>query len=53
MKMKLFISILLISCINILSQNEEVKLGAKLTLNEKTKISDILADPDAYLDQTV
>jgi predicted RNA-binding protein len=53
MKMKLIISVLLFSCVSIFAQNEEIKLGAELTLNEKTKISDILADPDAYLDQTV
>jgi len=53
MKMKLIISVLLFSIVNIIAQNEEIKLGAELTLNEKTKISDILADPVAYLDQTV
>jgi gamma-glutamylcyclotransferase (GGCT)/AIG2-like uncharacterized protein YtfP len=53
MKMKLIISILLFCIVNIFAQTEELKLGAGLTLNEKTKISDILTDPDAYLDQTV
>jgi hypothetical protein len=53
MKMKLIISILLFTIVNIFAQTEELKLGAGLTLNEKTKISDILAEPDAYLDQTV
>jgi len=53
MKMKVIISVLLFSIINIFAQNEELKLGAGLTLNEKTKISDILADPDSYLNQTV
>jgi len=51
--MKLIISVLLFSIVNIFAQNEEIKLGAELTLNEKAKISDILADPGAYLDQTV
>ena len=34
-------------------QTEEIKLGGEITLTEKTNISDILADPDSYLDQTV
>lgn len=34
-------------------QTKETKLGSDITLTEKTKISDILADPDSYLDQTV
>jgi hypothetical protein len=41
------------ACVSIYAQVEEMKLGAELTLTEKTKISDILADPDAYLNQTV
>lgn len=53
MKIKLIISVLFLSCGLIYSQTEEVKLGAEITLTEKTNISDILADPDAYLDQTV
>jgi len=53
MKMKLIFSVLLFSIVNIFAQNEELKLGAGLTLNEKTKISDILADPDSYLNQNV
>jgi len=53
MKMKVIISVLLFSILNIFAQNEELKLGTGLTLNEKTKISDILADPDSYLNQTV
>jgi hypothetical protein len=53
MKMKLIISILLFTIVNIFAQTEELKLGAGLTLNEKTKISDILADPDSYLNQNV
>jgi len=51
--MKLIFSVLLFSIVNIFAQNEELKLGAGLTLNEKTKISDILADPDSYLNQNV
>lgn len=34
-------------------QTEEIKLGGEITLTEKTNISDILADPDSYMDQTV
>jgi len=53
MIMKLIISVILICCVTAFAQNEEIKLGAELTLSEKTKISDILSDPDAYLNQTV
>ena len=35
------------------AQTEETKLGSAITLTEKTKISDILADPESYLDQKV
>ena len=37
----------------ILAQTEVANYGAEITLKEKTKISDILADPESYLDQTV
>jgi gamma-glutamylcyclotransferase (GGCT)/AIG2-like uncharacterized protein YtfP len=37
----------------ILAQTDEANLGAEITLTEKTNISDILADPEAYLDKTV
>ena len=37
----------------IYAQTDESKLGNELTLSEKTKISDILADPESYLDQVV
>jgi len=37
----------------ILAQTEGANYGAEITLKEKTKISDILADPESYLDQTV
>ena len=53
MKIKLIISVLFLNCGLIFSQTEERKLGAEITLTEKTNISDILADPDSYLDQTV
>ena len=35
------------------AQTDEINLGAKITLTEKTKISDILADPENYLDKVV
>lgn len=38
---------------NDVDQTKETKLGSDITLTEKTKISDILSDPDSYLDQTV
>jgi Domain of unknown function (DUF4920) len=37
----------------ILAQTDEANLGAEITLTEKTNISDILADPEVYLDKTV
>ncbi|MGB5288218.1 MAG: DUF4920 domain-containing protein [Ignavibacteriaceae bacterium] len=53
MKLKLFLLILLVNCAYILSQKEETKLGNEITLAEKTKISDILTEPESYLDKTV
>ena len=53
MKIKLIFSVLFLICGLMFSQTEEIKLGAELTLTEKTNISDILADPEAFLDQTV
>ena len=35
------------------AQTGEAKLGNEITLTEKTKISEILADPESYLDQVV
>ena len=51
--MKLIILVLLIGWVSFYAQTKEMKLGAELTLTEKTKISDILSEPDAYLNQTV
>jgi hypothetical protein len=51
--MKLIFPALLMACGLIFAQTEEIKLGAEITLTEKTNISDILADPETYLDQTV
>lgn len=53
MKIKIIVLSFLINCGLIFSQTEEIKLGGEITLTEKTNISDILADPDSYLDQTV
>ena len=53
MKLKLFLLILHVNCAYILSQKEETKLGNEITLAEKTKISDILTEPESYLDKTV
>jgi hypothetical protein len=53
MQLKLIVLVLFFSVGIILAQTDEANLGAEITLTEKTKISDILADPEAYLDQTV
>lgn len=53
MKLKLILSALLFICVISFAQTEEPKLGNKITLTETTKISDILADPDSYVDKTV
>jgi len=53
MQLKLIVLVLFFSIGTILAQTEEVNLGAEIILTEKTRISDILADPEAYLDQTV
>lgn len=53
MQFKLFISFLLLSLGLTFAQTEEDKLGAELTLTEKTNISAILEDPESFLDKTV
>lgn len=53
MQLKLILSVLLLSVGLSIAQTDDANLGAEITLTEKTKISDILADPEAYLDQTV
>jgi hypothetical protein len=53
MQLKLISLILLFSIGLVFSQTDDTKLGADITLTEKTNISDILADPEAYLDKTV
>ena len=53
MQLKLIISVLLFACGLIIAQTEETKLGGEISLSEKTKISDILADHESYLDKTV
>jgi len=53
MQLKIFLLILLVGWEIIFAQTEETKLGSEITLAEKTKISDILAEPETYLDKTV
>jgi len=53
MQLKLIVLVLFFSIGTILAQTDESNLGAEITLAEKTKISDILTDPEAYLDQKV
>ena len=53
MQLKLILLILFGSCRFIFAQTDESKLGSELTLTEKTKISDILSEPESYLDKTV
>ena len=51
--MKLLTLVLFFGIGVILAQTDEADLGAEITLTEKTNISHILADPEAYLDKTV
>jgi len=54
--MKTFlISVVILVHLNgfLIAQNDDEALGSKITLTEKTKISDILADPESYLDEVV
>lgn len=53
MKVKLILSVLLISGGFLFAQDEATNLGNEITLSEKTKISDILSEPESYLDKTV
>lgn len=53
MQLKLILLTILFSFNLILAQAESTKLGNEITLSEKTKISDILKDPESYLDKTV
>jgi hypothetical protein len=53
MQLKLIVLVLFFSIGFSFAQTDDANLGAEITLTEKTKISDILADPEAYLDQTV
>ena len=53
MQLKLITLILFIIVGVILPQTDEANLGAEITLTEKTNISDILADPETYLDKAV
>jgi len=53
MQLKLITLVLFFGIGAIIAQTDEANLGAEITLTEKTNISDILADPEAYLDKTV
>ena len=53
MQLKVILLILFVSCGFIGAQTDESKLGSEITLTVKTKISDILAEPESYLDKTV
>ena len=53
MQLKLITLVLFFGIGVILAQTDEANLGAEITLTEKTNISDILADPETYLDKTV
>jgi hypothetical protein len=53
MKLRAILTVLLFFTAMISAQTEEIQLGAKITLDEKTNISDILSNPEAYLDKTV
>lgn len=53
MQLKLIFSILLFSIGLSFAQTDETSYGAGITLTEKTNISDILSNPEAYLDKTV
>jgi len=53
MQLKLITLVLFFGIGAIIAQTDEDNLGAEITLTEKTNISDILADPEAYLDKTV
>ena len=51
-KLLLLVLALLLSSI-LFAQTSEEKLGEEITLTEKTNISDILTNPESYLDKTV
>ena len=53
MPLKLITLVLFFGIGAIIAQTDEANLGAEITLTKKTNISDILADPEAYLDKTV
>lgn len=53
MNIKIILPAFLFLCAISFAQSEETKLGNEITLTETTKISEILADPESYLDKTV
>jgi hypothetical protein len=48
MKSTFAVIVLFLLCTMTLSAGEKRKFGKELTLNEKTKISDVIADPEKY-----
>ncbi|MCW8810869.1 MAG: DUF4920 domain-containing protein [Ignavibacteriaceae bacterium] len=53
MKLKLILLILFFGFGLIQAQTDESRLGTEISLTEITKISDILAQPDSFLDKNV
>jgi len=53
MRSKVIYLVFLLSYALAFAQTDESKLGSEITLAEKTKISEILADPESYLDKKV
>ena len=53
MQLKLILFVFLFGYGFNFAQTDEPKLGSDITLTEKTNISDILANPEEYMDQTV
>jgi hypothetical protein len=49
----LLISTILIITVSFAIDGDKEKYGEEITLEEKTKISEILEDPESYLDKTV
>jgi len=49
----LLISTILIITVSFAIDGDKEKYGREITLEEKTKISEILEDPESYLDKTV
>jgi hypothetical protein len=50
---RFFLSIILITTVSLANDDDKVKYGKEITLEEKTKISEILEDAESFLDKTV